>query len=132
MRFGLVISIFVTGACGGYLSAQDFRATITGQVSDASGSAIVGAQILEVGSLVERMVVSASADVVQSADASGGLNFDSLQTSEYPLNGRQVYMLMDLTPGVLFIQEQFVRLFRNARLGHFRSLCDERRAAGGK
>ena len=35
MRFGLVISVFVTGACGGYLSAQDFRATITGQVSDA-------------------------------------------------------------------------------------------------
>ena len=168
MRFGLVISIFVTGACGGYLSAQDFRATITGQVSDASGSAIVGAQIravqrntnaatlavsnhegyytlpflqpstfdievsasgfnklrrenvtllvaekldlpfnLDVGSVVERMVVSASADVVQTADASGGLNFDSLQTSEYPLNGRQVYMLMDLTPGVLFTQEQF-------------------------
>ena len=36
---------------------------------------------------------------------SGGLNFDSLQASEYALNGRQVYMLMDLTPGVLFTQE---------------------------
>ena len=38
---------------------------------------------------------------------SGGLNFDCIQTSEYPLNGRQVYMLMDLTAGVLFTQEEF-------------------------
>ena len=150
------------------LCGQDFRATITGQVSDASGAAIVGAEVravqrstnavvvaktnhegyyalqflqpstfdidvtaagfnklrkenitllvaqkldlpfmLDVGSVVERMVVSASAELLQTAEASGGLNFDALQTSEYPLNGRQVYMLMDLTPGVLFTQEQF-------------------------
>ena len=62
---------------------------------------------LEVGQVNERVTVTASADVVESSDASGGLNFDSIQTSEYPLNGRQVYMLMDLTPGVLFTQEQF-------------------------
>ena len=50
-----------------------------------------------------------AADVaeVQSADASGGLNFDSLQASQFPMNGRQVYMLMDLTPGVQFTQEAF-------------------------
>ena len=28
-------------------------------------------------------------------------------TSEYALNGRQLYMMMDLSPGVLFTQEEF-------------------------
>jgi hypothetical protein len=62
---------------------------------------------LELGALNSEITVVAETDVVQTADASGGMNFDSVQTSEYPLNGRQVYMLMDLTPGVLFTQEQF-------------------------
>src|SRR5438445_2964627 len=62
---------------------------------------------LELGRVTEEITVKAESATVQSADASGGLNFDSLQTSELPLNGRQVYMLMDLTPGVLFTQEQF-------------------------
>src|SRR5258708_4015398 len=62
---------------------------------------------LEVGKISEQITVRASAEILQTADASGGLNFDTLQTSQYALNGRQVYMLMDLTPGVLFTQEQF-------------------------
>ena len=62
---------------------------------------------LDVGNVSNEVTVRADIDALQSADASGGLNFDSLQTSEYPLNGRQVYMLMDLAPGVLFTQEQF-------------------------
>lgn len=62
---------------------------------------------LEVGAVSESVTVEASAETLQTGDASGGLNFDSLQASEYALNGRQVYMLMDLTPGVLFTQEQF-------------------------
>jgi hypothetical protein len=62
---------------------------------------------LKIGSLNDAVTVSALDEQLQTADASGGVNFDSLQTSEYPLNGRQVYMLMDLSPGVLFTQEQF-------------------------
>src|SRR5207247_8153687 len=62
---------------------------------------------LDLGTVSEKITVTAEVGEVQTSDASGGLNFDSLQTSEYPLNGRQVYMLMDLTPGVLFTQEQF-------------------------
>src|SRR5450432_3592837 len=62
---------------------------------------------LEVGTLNQEVTVIAASDALQTGDASGGMNFDSLQTSEYPLNGRQVYMLMSLTPGVLFTQEQF-------------------------
>jgi hypothetical protein len=150
------------------LGAQDFRATITGQVTDPSGAAIAGAKVravqrstnqateattnqdgyftltylppstydvevtaagfdrlrsenitlmvaekrdlpmrLKLGDVRTEVEVSASAADVQTADASGGMNFDSLQASEYPINGRQVYMLMDLTPGVQFTQEQF-------------------------
>jgi len=148
--------------------AQDFRATISGQVTDHSGAAIANAKVravqrstnqvanaltnqdgfytlsylqpstydieveaagfsrmsradvtlmvaekldlpfqLEVGKVSEKITVAANVVEVETADASGGLNFDSLQTSELPLNGRQVYMLMDLAPGVLFTQEQF-------------------------
>lgn len=148
--------------------AQDFRATISGQVTDETGAAIPRAKVraiqrstnqvtevlanhegffampylqpstydidieapgfnklrqenvalmvaekldlpvrLKVGKVTDEITVSAAAEPLQTGDASGGVNFDSLQTSEYPLNGRQVYMLMDLTPGVLFTQEQF-------------------------
>src|SRR5689334_11624480 len=45
---------------------------------------------LEVGGVSEKITVTADVGEVQTSDASGGLNFDSLQTSEYPLNGRQV------------------------------------------
>ena len=60
---------------------------------------------LEVGNVHTEIQVTADVQEVQAADASGGLNFDALQASEYPINGRQVYMLMDLTPGVEFTQE---------------------------
>ncbi|HEV3198215.1 MAG TPA: carboxypeptidase-like regulatory domain-containing protein, partial [Bryobacteraceae bacterium] len=149
-------------------SSQDFRATISGQVTDRLGAAIPNAKVraiqrstnetfsavtnqdgfytlpylppstytvevqadgfsmqrranvslmvaekldlpilLELGKVTETITVTANAGDVQTADASGGTNFDALQTSEYPLNGRQVYMLMDLSVGVLFTQEEF-------------------------
>src|SRR5260370_3486103 len=164
-RCSNIVWLFAAASC---LLAQDFRATITGQVLDISGASIPGAKVravqrstnqateavsnregyytlpylapstydievtaegfsrlrrenislivaekldlpllLEVGKVSNEITVRADVDTIQSADASGGLNFDSLQTSEYPLNGRQVYMLMDLAPGVLFTQEQF-------------------------
>jgi hypothetical protein len=62
---------------------------------------------LEIGAVTSEITVTAEVNQIQTADASGGMNFDSIQTSEYALNGRQVYMLMDLAPGVLFTQEQF-------------------------
>jgi len=165
-----------TLACGAALlsfwvvaAAQDYRGTITGQITDESGAAIPGARVraiqratnqtvetlttaegyyslaymqpstydieveaagfqkarrenvallvaqklelsfkLRVGQVSQQITVTAEpAELIQTGDASGGLNFDSLMTSEYALNGRQVYMLMDLTPGVLFTQEEF-------------------------
>src|ERR1700736_2407250 len=143
MRFATIF-IFALGTVFG----QDFRATITGEITDKTGAAIAGARIraiqrstnqaieavsnqdgrytlpylqpstfdievtregfitlrrtnitllvaekldlpmvLELGAVTQQVTVSASVETVQSAEASGGLNFDSLQTSEYPLNG---------------------------------------------
>src|SRR5262245_49341714 len=137
-RILLVCSL---GLC---LFAQDFRATISGQVTDTTGAAIPDARVravqrstntaieaitnkegfytlpyllpstydievtadgfqrlrrpnvtlmvaekldlplkLQLGKVTEQVTVTADIEVVQSADASGGLNFDSLQTSEY-------------------------------------------------
>jgi hypothetical protein len=165
-RFHPVVTIALLMVC--MAVAQDFRATISGQVTDSSGSAIPNAKVtvtqkstgqatvvntntegfytvpylqpsaydvevsangfkperaqevtllvaqklelpfrLNVGGVSEVVEVSASAEAIQTADASGGLNFDSLQASEYALNGRQVYMLMDITPGVQFTVESF-------------------------
>src|ERR1044071_5088105 len=166
MRVAAIVSaVLVYTVCAG---AQDFRATISGVVTDNPGAAVPNAKVraihkgtgevaatttdregfytlsylqpstytveseaqgfslqrianvtlmvaekrdlpisLSVGKVNTEVTVIASVDGVQTADASGGVNFDSLQTSEYALNGRQVYMLMDLTPGVLFTQEQF-------------------------
>jgi hypothetical protein len=63
---------------------------------------------MEVGQMTaEVTVTSGPADLIQTGDASGGLNFDTMMTSETALNGRQVYMMMELSPGVLFTQEEF-------------------------
>lgn len=148
--------------------AQDFRATISGQVSDHTGAVVPDANVtatrldnheitraltnsegyytlsylspgnfsidveapgfkkltrngvtllvadkvdlpleLELGESRATITVTGEADLIHTADASGGTSFDSLQVSEYALNVRQVYMLMGLAAGVLFSQEDF-------------------------
>ena len=148
--------------------AQDFRATITGQVTDSSGAAIPDATVkvtsaatnelkqaktnasgvytipylnpgdytvqisadgfetarrnnvalrvaqtfnlpvvMTVGQMAQEVTVTAEQNTVDTANADRGLVFDPVKTQQYPLNGRQEYMLLALTPGVLFTQEQF-------------------------
>jgi carboxypeptidase family protein/TonB-dependent receptor-like protein len=148
--------------------AQDYRATILGQVTDPSGSAIPGAVVkatrvdtnqstevkanaegiysipflnpgvydievsapgfaslkrenivlatadklnlplkLAVGQMTQEVTVIGQQEALDTANASRGLNFDPIKTQEYPLNGRQTYMLLALTPGVIFAQEAF-------------------------
>src|SRR5579872_390872 len=153
---------------GASLFGQDYRATITGQVTDGSKAAIPNATVraiqldtnetteattntegyytlaflnpnkylvevtapgfktfrregivlmvadkidlpfvLEVGQANSEITVTARSQGTNNGDASGGVSFDTEETSEYPLNGRQSYMLMELATGVLFTQEQF-------------------------
>jgi len=62
---------------------------------------------LTVGQATTEVTVSGQQEILDTSDASRGLVFDSTKTQELPLNGRQEYMLMSLTPGVRFTQEQF-------------------------
>ena len=62
---------------------------------------------LKLGAVTEQVQVQADAALVESATTSIGQVIDNQRILELPLNGRQVYMLMDLSPGVLFTQEQF-------------------------
>lgn len=148
--------------------AQDFRATLTGIVTDPSGAAVPDATVrainittntakevkttsignysipyldpgtynievtaggfqktlrhdiilrvadkvnlpvqLAVGQSVESITVSAEQAVIETASADRGLVFDPLKTQQYPLNGRQTYALLGLTPGVIFTNEAF-------------------------
>lgn len=150
------------------LFAQDFRATLSGDVTDPSGAAIPGATVkatnkgsnatkeakttregrysipyldpgeyevevlatgfqatkrigvvlevadkvnvpfkLALGQITQEVTISGTQEVIQTDTADRGFVFDPLKTQEYPLNGRQTYMLMSLTPGVVFTQEQF-------------------------
>ncbi len=149
-------------------SAQDFRATITGQILDSSGASVPNATVkatntstnesyeakssasgvytipylqpgtykieatspgfqtllreniilrvadkqnlpitMQVGQMSQEVTVTGQQEIIQSTNADRGAVFDPIKTQEYPLNGRQVYMLMSLTPGVIFTQEQF-------------------------
>jgi hypothetical protein len=62
---------------------------------------------LTVGQLTQEITVVGQQEVLETADANRGLVFDPIKTQQYPLNGRQTYMLLMLTPGVIFTQETF-------------------------
>jgi hypothetical protein len=163
LRSTLTILLFAAG-----LFAQDFRATLTGSVTDPSGAAIPSATVratntatnaakevrtttdgvytipyldpgnysveaaangfqtmkreaitlqvaqkmnlgfqMTVGQMSQEVTVVGQQELIETSDASRGLVFDPIKTQSYPLNGRQTYMLMSLTPGVIFTQEQF-------------------------
>ena len=62
---------------------------------------------LQVGQVSQEVTVTAEQELVQTATASRGLVFDPVKMQEIPLNGRQAYMLMRLSPGVVFTQRVF-------------------------
>jgi Carboxypeptidase regulatory-like domain len=62
---------------------------------------------LEVGSVSETVLVQAESALLNTADASGGTVMDPDKVQNLPLNGRQIYTLLDLTPGVKFTQATF-------------------------
>src|SRR6266850_651469 len=62
---------------------------------------------MKVGQVADQLTVVGEQELIMTTNASRGLVFDEIKVQEYPLNGRQSYMLMALTPGVLFTQQQF-------------------------
>jgi hypothetical protein len=165
MRLRTTFVLLLLSAC---LFAQDFRATLTGLVTDPTGAAVPDATVkvtnietntskevkttslgnytipyldpgnyklevtaagfqslirenivlrvadkvnlpvqLAVGLATQSVTVTEAQAVIETGDASRGLVFDPFKTQQYPLNGRQTYMLMSLTPGVMFTQEAF-------------------------
>src|ERR687886_376613 len=62
---------------------------------------------LEVGTVSETVLVESNTDLVNTADASGGSVINNEKVQNLPLNGRQIYMLMQLTPGVRFTTTTF-------------------------
>lgn len=62
---------------------------------------------LEVGAVTQEIVVVGEQELITTATASRGLVFDPVKIQEIPLNGRQAYMLMRLSPGVMFTQRTF-------------------------
>src|SRR5579884_1965709 len=149
-------------------SAQDFRATLSGQVTDPTGASVPDASVratnretnqsvdvktnadghytipylapgnynvevtapgfqklvredivlrvadkidlplqLTVGQMSQEVTVTGRQEVLDTENADRGLVFNPIMAQQLPLNGRQEYMLMELTPGVIFTQEQF-------------------------
>jgi hypothetical protein len=62
---------------------------------------------LVVGTLEETVTVSAQTTAIESNESTIAQTIENKRISELPLNGRQVYMLMQLTAGTIFTQTTF-------------------------
>lgn len=62
---------------------------------------------MEVGQMAQEITVVGEQELINTATASRGLVFDPIKMQEIPMNGRQTYMLMRLSPGVMFTQREF-------------------------
>src|SRR5215467_4255269 len=71
----------------------------TGVVIDVARNARVDA-VLQIGVSTENVVVQADADAVNTADAQLGRTVQNREITSMPLVNRDVYKLLDLTPGV--------------------------------
>ena len=152
----------------GILAAQEFRALLSGQVTDPSGAAIAGATVvatnidtnvklttnsgadgryvlaqvppgaytitcdavgfkkfsraglnlqvgdrtninipMTVGAQTESVTVTADVTAIDTDRSVMNQLMDNKGVSELPLNGRQVFMLTQLSAGVIFTQQQF-------------------------
>jgi len=109
-----------TGADGHYVLAQVplGRYTVTGEAAGfrkftrAGLSVNVGDKVtvnirLEVGDVTESVTVTAELLATETNRSVLGQLMDNKGVSELPLNGRQVFMLMQLLAGVIFTQQVF-------------------------
>ncbi len=173
--------IFLTTCCAMFLSGQEFRASITGRVTDPSGAGAPNAKVtatnvetneqstaatgaegdytipflkpgtykisaeaagfktavrdniqlfvntkttvdfgLDVGQVQETVNVTAAPPMLDESTATRGGVIENLRVTELPLNGRNPFMLSNLTPGVVFAgNPQFTRPFDNGDNANF-------------
>lgn len=166
-RIGLVLLLFLTSPAAA-TAAQEFRATVTGRVTDEQGAVIPGVGVtvanvetnvavetttnesgsytlpqlqpgtynitaaltgfktfvrggvvlrtadtvtvnisLSLGSVEETVTVSGMLSETETNQSTLGQAMENKRVAELPLNGRQVYMLLQLTAGTLFTQTTF-------------------------
>ena len=91
----------VTFVAGGFTTIR--RSGIVLQVADRLNLSIT----MQVGQVTESITVTGEQELIQTATASRGLVLNPTEMQEIPVSGRHVYMLMQLTPGVVFTQRQF-------------------------
>ncbi|MFL6416481.1 MAG: carboxypeptidase regulatory-like domain-containing protein, partial [Bryobacteraceae bacterium] len=161
--------------CGAIGMAQEFRATVTGQVTDPTGAGVADAKVtiqnlqtnetqtqmtsesgnytisflipgnykvtaeapnfqtalrprvelhtgdkltvnlpMELGQTQSTVEVTGAAPLLESASATRGDVIENLRVTELPLNGRNPFALVNLSPGVVFAgNPQFTRPFDN-------------------
>lgn len=91
----------VTVTASGFTTVN--RAGIVLQVAEKLNLPVT----MEVGQVTEAVTVVGEQELIQTTSASRGLVFDPIKMQEIPLNGRQAYMLLRLSPGVMFTQRSF-------------------------
>ncbi len=109
-----------TSASGSYVlpfvepGTYSISATATGFRKEVQSNVVIDVSskvnvnfTLQVGSTTQAVIVQSSQVGIDTADASGGTVMDPEKVQNLPLNGRQVYMLMPLTPGFRFTTTTF-------------------------
>jgi len=82
------------------VEAPGFKRTVQRGINVDVSAKINLTFVLDVGLVTQTVSVSAQAAALNTADASGGTVIDPQQVQSLPMNGRQVYSLLTLTPGV--------------------------------
>src|SRR6266851_768873 len=108
LRGRLMILTALCCLVGGSARAQEFRATVTGRVTDPGGLAVPGATVTAVntqtqlGTLSEEVTVTGESPVLETSKADRGLVIDNERVTELPLNARNPFMLSYLSPGITY------------------------------
>lgn len=90
------------------ISADGFKTEVRPGILIDINSRINLNVALQVGASSQSVTVQADSGLtLNTEDASGGTVMDPEKVQQLPLNGRQSYMLLSLTPGTQFTQTQF-------------------------
>ncbi len=90
-----------------HVTANGFRTHVRSQIVLQTAQKLNLPMTLEVGQTQQEITIVGEQELIQTATASRGLVFDPIKMQEIPLNGRQAFMLMRLSPGVMFTQRTF-------------------------